>query len=153
MPAGYYHFDCKGFRFVVLDTNYVLINNKIHHFEKGNYYNHPDTREFIPDEELKWLEESIYESPYPCILFSHASFERESRASVLNRNQIIEIIRKANNRKKHQVLIAINGHHHRDFLRIHENVAYFDLNSVSFDWVNNPHDFYPDDLCKKHKFG
>ena len=45
-----------------------------------------------------------------------------------------------------KVRLVINGHHHCDYLRILENVVYFDLNSASFYWMGSKysHQNYPD---------
>ena len=152
MPDCYYHFDVNGFRFVAIDTNYVRIDGRFEHFELGNYYGHPDTREILPPEELEWLRRTLLDSPFPCILLSHASIERESRPAVGNRDEVVAIIREANAHTPGKVRLAINGHHHRDFLRILENVAYLDLNSTTFEWINHPHSFFPAELCARHEF-
>ena len=99
MPGkGYYFFDCNDFRFIVLDNNYVEIDGRIVHFELGNYYPHPNTREILPAEQVVFLRETIASSPYPCVLFSHSSIERECdqapgrpfRSAIINRQEIIE---------------------------------------------------------------
>ncbi|MBE6356812.1 MAG: hypothetical protein E7058_06825 [Lentisphaerae bacterium] len=151
---GYYFFDCNGFRFVVLDNNYVEIDGKIYHFELGNYYAHPYGRELLPPEEIEFLKETLFSSPYPCVLFSHASIERECqsrpdkpfRPALLNRQEVIAIINEANAQVPGKVRLAVNGHHHRDFLRILDNVVFFDLNSAAMEWLNNPHDLFPGEI-------
>jgi predicted phosphodiesterase len=153
---GYYFFDCKGFRFIILDNNYVEIDGEIRHFELGNYYAHPNTRECLPPEEIAFLKDAVFSSPYPCVLFSHASIERECfnryerppRAAITNRQEIMDIIAQANAEVPGKVRLAVNGHHHRDFLRILDNVVFFDLNSASMEWLNNPHDLFPEEITK-----
>ena len=46
-------------------------------------------------------------------------------------------------------MLSCNGHHHRDYLRILDNVAYFDVNSASFDWLNRPHTLFPEELRRR----
>ena len=107
MPGkGYYYFDKGPFRFIVLDNNYVEINGEIVHFDLGNYYSHPNTREILPKEQVEFLRDAISSSGKPCILFSHSSIEREAdyipsrtfRSAILNRQEIIDVINSANSR-------------------------------------------------------
>ena len=53
----------------------------------------------------------------------------------------------ANRKKPHSVILCINGHHHRDYIRILDGVCYFDLNSASYDWVPVKHGNYPKEMC------
>ncbi|MBO5068782.1 MAG: hypothetical protein J6C37_00230, partial [Roseburia sp.] len=63
--------------------------------------------------------------------------------------QVRRIINEANQRKPYSVLMCINGHFHRDFIRILDNVCYFELNSTSFDYLDYAHDLYPEELTKE----
>ena len=148
MPNNYYCFDCKGVRMIVCDPNYLKLDGEYVNFDLGNYYKHPEARDWMPPEQLKWLEETINSSPYPCILVSHESFERCD--GVQNRDEVIKIIDEANKKNKNRVLMCINGHHHRDFIRVMNNVIYMDVNSSSYDWVGKPHDAFPKELCEKY---
>ena len=96
----------------------------------------------MPPEQLKWLEETIASSPYPCITISHESFARDADG-VKNQMEVRRIFNEANARKRNSVLMAINGHHHRDNIRILDGICYFDVNSAAFDWVGHPHDHFP----------
>ena len=69
IERSYYHFDCEGYRIIVLDPNYNLINGEFKHYAPGV----PQCRGYLPPEQLAWLETAITESPYPCILCSHQS--------------------------------------------------------------------------------
>jgi len=142
MEDGHYYFDNNGYRFIICDTNYLKMGEEYVHFDLGNYYKYPELRDWMPPEQLKWLEETIASSEYPCILINHSSFERKT-GGVRNQDQIQAIINAANKRKPHSVLMCINGHHHRDNIRILDGVCYFDLNSTSFDWLHNKHDLFP----------
>lgn len=149
MPHEYYYFDLKGFRFIALDTNYYQSTTGFTHFQFRNYFDFPETRETLPPEQLLWLEETIRNSPGPCILLSHSSIEREC-GGIVNREKILEIVRRMNSEKR-KVLLALNGHHHRNTLSILDNVAYFDVNSASFDWCSLPHNLFPEQLRKKYE--
>ena len=144
MPNGYYYFDCKGYRMIVLNPNYFKVGDRFIHYSEGNYFAHGAERDWIPPDQLVWLEKTIDEAPHPSILISHESLERPN--GVQNRQDVLNIIDRANTKKPHSVLMCINGHHHRDYMRILNNVAYFDVNSTSFEYLPHRHDLYPAEL-------
>lgn len=150
MPNGYYHFDICGHRFLVLDPNYCHVDGEYVHYDMGNYFQWPGNRDYTPPEQLDWIEKTIDESPYPCILVSHDSYEREFNSS-RDFSRVQQIIRQANQKTPHKVLMVINGHHHRDFIRILDNVIHWDVNSVNYDWVGDPghQGMYPQELYDK----
>ena len=152
MPGAFYYFDLKGFRFIAVDTNYLPAHAGFVHGEFGNYFKCRDFLDTIAPEELDFLRDAIFTSPYPCLLFSHCSLERESHPGLSNRAELMQIVRDANRIGDHRVMLSVNGHHHRDFLRFMEGAAWFDLNSASYDWINNAHDFYPPELCAEFTF-
>ena len=166
MPNGYYHFDCKGYRVIVMDTNYYKSGDEYVHYENREQFNHPSQLDSVPPHELDWLCDTVKSSPYPCIIISHASFEREcvipkneeemiqlsheANASIFA-PQIREFVRSVNESSPHKILMLINGHHHKDFLRIIDNVLYWDVNSTCYEWVcDKPHDKFPEEICKAH---
>ena len=148
MPDGHYFFDCEGYRFLICDPNYYKLDGEYIHFDLGNYYAHGELRDWMPPDQLAWLRESIETAPGPCVLISHESFERESNG-VKNYAEVRQIINDANRRRPYSVILCINGHYHRDFIRILDNVCYFDLNSAAYDWLEKAHDLYPQELCAK----
>ncbi len=149
MPAGHYYFDEGGYRFVICNPNYYFLDGEYVPFDLGNYYAHGPLRHYMPTDQLAWLEQTIADSPYPCILISHESFERET-SGVKNYAEVRRIINAANARRPHSVLLCINGHNHRDNLRILDGVCYWDLNSTSYDWIDNPHRLYPAELYEEY---
>jgi len=150
MPDGHYYFDNNGYRMIVCDPNYYLLDGVYYHYDLGNYYKHGELRDYMPPEQLEWLKKTIESSPYPCILISHESFERD-QGGVKNMKAVQKIINDANKAKPHSVIMCINGHHHRDYIRILDNVIYFDLNSASYDWLGKTHTLYPASLCKEYR--
>ncbi len=146
MPSEYYYFDCKGYRFIVFDPNYCNIDGKFVHYDMGNYYKTQGARYWIPTEELEWLRDTINASPYPCILIGHGNFERAD--GIKNRDEALEIFKAANKKRPHSVLMIINGHHHRDHIRILDGVCHFEINSASYHWYADWHDCYPKDVCE-----
>ena len=149
MPNGYYFFDHGGYRFIVCDPNYIYADGEYVSFSKANYRKYGQSKDYMPPQELAWLEETIASSPYSCVLISHQSFEREADG-VKNYQQVREIINKANEKRPNHVLMCINGHYHRDNIRILDNVCYLDMNAVRYDWVDIEHNLYPQELCEKY---
>ena len=117
----------------------------------GNYYKYGSYRDYMPPEQLVWLRDTIAASEYPCIIIGHESFERESNG-VKNQNVVRDIINAANRAKPHSVLMCINGHYHRDFMRILDGVCYMEINSASYDYVPNAHELYPEEIRTKYKY-
>lgn len=160
LARGHYHFDCGGFRFVVMDTNYFERDGKFIHYSKANYHlfwqedqkdtiarhRMSDTR--VPPEQLAWLKETLETSPHPCVITSHASFERAHKGSP-DGPAVRAIVNAANAAHPGRVRLVINGHHHHDNVRILDNVVYLDLNSASYEWMKTPHDRYPSEYSEK----
>ena len=127
---------------IVLNPNYFYVNGEYIHYSMGNYFANNAQRDYMPPKQLEWLRETIASSPYPCITISHESFARDADG-VKNRMEVRKIFNEANAKKKNSVILAMNGHYHRDNIRLLDNICYFDVNTAAFDWVGTPHDFYP----------
>lgn len=147
LQCGHYFFDRKGFRFIVADPNYFLQDGIYTHYSASNYYKIGTS--YVPPEQLEWLKDAIGNSPYPCVIFSHQSFEREI-GGCKNYAEVRKIINDANAAHPGRVRLVINGHHHRDNLRLIDGVLYFDLNSANYEWVAKAHDKYPPDVLARH---
>lgn len=165
IERGYYHFDVKGFRFIVIDANNIRwADGSIEHYSRGNYFRKGKRAELKPlydqgrsdvigvvdPEQVEWLRRTIDGSPYPCVCFSHQSFERLTGNACHNADEIRAVFDAANARTPGKVRMAINGHHHCDFLRILEKVVYLDLNSASYQWMGSKymHGNYPEEFFK-----
>ncbi|MBS1369650.1 MAG: metallophosphoesterase [Lentisphaeria bacterium] len=142
---SYYCFDCNGFRFISIDTNFHRApDGSVAHYASSDVYTKCHQKELlIPEEEMAFLRDALRTAPGPCVVFSHGSIVRPN--GVANREEVLELLREERGR----VLLWINGHHHRNNLQLVENVAFFDLNSTTSDWVNTPHDAYPPELMAK----
>ncbi len=149
MNKDYYFFDNNGYRFIVLNPNYYENNGEYINYSLRNYLQFGGALGCIPPFQLEWLEQSIETSPYPCILISHQSFERDVNG-ITNAKEVRDLIDTQNKNRKHSVILCINGHYHIDHFSIINNVLYFDLNSCSYSWVDVPHNFYSDDINAKH---
>ena len=146
LDCGHYFFDHGGFRFIVTDTNHCFADGKFLHYSSGNYYavykkSGGSSISRVTPEQLEWLKATIESSPYPCIVTSHASYEREDGSP--DRAAVRQIFNDVNAKHPGKVRLVINGHHHCDHVRILENIVYLDLNSASYEWVNK-HTAYPE---------
>ena len=167
MPNGYYYVDCQGYRIIVLDTNYYKLGDGFVHYEWQEQFQYPQQLDSLPPEELEWLFATVEESPYPCLIISHASFEREcvipkdeaemiqlsheANASICGQ-QIRDFVKAVNERSPHKILMLMNGHHHKDFMRLIDNVLYWDVNSARYEWIcDEPHDKFPEEICRKYE--
>lgn len=154
MPDGHYSFDRGGFRFVVLDPNYSLMpDGKVVHHEKRNYGDNPAGARinYIPPEQLEWLRDRVVGSPLPCVILSHQSFERpESGRGVINGDAVRAVFAEANARRPGTVRLALNGHMHTDYLRVLDDVLYWEVNSAHYHWYNKKHAGYPEDFIRTH---
>ena len=152
LENGFYFFDRNGFRFVVLDANYFQNEDgTFTHYSNGNYFKYRGNAiTILPPEEMEWLAKTLEDSPFPCVLFSHQSFEREV-GSIANWEEIRELIDSVNARHPGRIRMCINGHHHRDFIRIQNQVVYFEMNSATHEWLEKTHDLFPEDVCREHR--
>ncbi len=151
LEKNYYSFDRDGYRFIVLDPNYAIVDGVLCHYaplpQIGKRNHH---RGEIPPEQLEWLEQTIADSPYPCILFSHQSIERTN--GIRNRDEVWDILCAANRRKKHSVILCVNGHYHYDFCTILNGVCCLDLNSASYYWSHVKHTLYVPEVYEQFPF-
>ena len=153
MPAEYYFFDKNGFRFIVLNANYLRIDGEDIPYSAGNYGHLPQYRNHVSQEQIKWLEETIMSSPYPVVVFSHGSLSLEDYQTgdgLKNREDIMNIFRKAHKNGK-RVLMCLNGHMHVDYMRIYEHVCYLDINSATMYWVPAEHHMFPKEFHEAHR--
>ena len=137
MPDYHYNIDIGGYRFVIANTSYYRDREtgEFVPYCYTNYFTQVE-RETLPPEEIEWIKKSIEESPYPCIICSHSSFEKAHDCK--NGHLVREIIDEANKKKPHSVIMVMNGHCHKDHLSIINNVLYYDVTSSTFDCAGCP---------------
>ncbi len=140
LKNGYYFFDKNGFRFIVLDLNNMLVDGKAVPYSNANYFKTPEKQALVTmgEAQFAWLEQTVMASPYPCVLFSHQGLDRVHNGMLYAELKKIWAMFRRVNADKQRIILAINGHHHRDHLRIMDGIAYFDLNSASSDWIGDP---------------
>jgi predicted phosphodiesterase len=154
LERGHYHFDRNGFRFVVTDTNHCLVDGRWLHYSKGNYYavgrRSKTNVSRVSPAQLEWMKSVIEDSPYPCIVTSHASYERPvSGGGSPDGAAVRRIFNEVNARHPGRVRLVVNGHHHRDNVRILDNIVYLDLNSANYDWIPTAHSLYPAEVSAR----
>lgn len=129
MPGPYYSFECKGWNFIVLDTNFFKDETgAMRDYSYGNYFGHARGA-YLPQEQLVWLEKELQSRPSPTIVFSHQPFIDNQRA-IDNADEFFNLIK-----KYPQVKLCINGHTHIDQLVQHEGVWFLTINSMSNYWI------------------
>lgn len=133
LSHNYYCFDRDGYRFVVLDANYSLIDEEYVHYSPDVPCHKPGV---IPPDQLRWLAQVIEEADTPCVLLSHHSIERPD--GIANRDAVWAVIDAANARRPHAVMLYVNGHHHRDHCTVIHGVCCLDLNSAAYQYINPP---------------
>ena len=137
LDSGHYFFDRGGFRFIVADPNYILVDGAYRHYSDGNHSRKRlpgATLNHLPPFQQEWLKDAIDSSPFPCVVFSHQSFER-GVGGVVEQAAVRKIFRDANAASPDKVRLAVNGHHHCDHFTIMDGVPYLDLNSASYQWL------------------
>lgn len=148
----HYHFDQGGYRFVVLDPNYTLVDGKYVHHERQNYFPWVKTKPFnvIPPDQLEWLRATLLESPFPCVILSHQGLERpRSSEGVWNKEEVHAIFREANAKCPRKVLFCACGHYHMDNLMFRDGIPYWELNGANFFSCGKQHRAYPPEYVAK----
>lgn len=148
MPAPWYSFDVNGFHFAVLDTNYYLAEKgsdigRCIPYAHGNYGKAQadgitDTINYIPEEELRWLEQDLLDAHGPCFLFSHASlaYYPEKHANAHPSDAIKTVLTKINRKAGYRKVAAcFHGHLHADTLDVLNGIYFYQINSISDYWV------------------
>lgn len=152
MSRSYYYFDCHDFRFVVLDTNYVNINNQYFDYANGNFFKYPNERTNLSTEQLNWLKEVITDTDKYIVLFSHASLQN-ARYGIRNRLELQKILEDENAKCGYQKVVAsFNGHTHIDKHTVINSINYIDINSASNQWLGENYKTirYSEELCESY---
>ena len=157
MDNGYYYKDISGFRFICYDANRMEMDGQVIHYDMKNYWHPPvgirreDTiMVTLGKEQLAWIEKTIMDSPYPCVLFGHHSFERQHDDFTKEELQAIREMFQRVNKDKQRVQLVICGHYHVDNLRLRDNVPFFELNSASNYYFNPGHNLFPEEVMRDH---
>ena len=137
MPAPYYAKDVQGIRLLVLDGN-----------EPGSPRYKGGYPSFIGPEQRNWLREELARTNSPVIVLSHQPLAGPLAVDDASEVQAILAAFPKN------VLLAINGHSHVDYLLRVQGIPYLHLNSASYYWVGErfKHANYSADIMEKYPF-
>jgi len=140
MPGRYYSYDTGGMHFVVLDLNYFLENGEHKDFGLGNNYRIPsESKNLISPAQLLWLEKDLASTDKPTIVFSHQGIGDIFADGVSTSNKKIrEVFANANSGGHKKVIACFAGDQHVDTYEEIEGVHYFQINSASYFWIEEP---------------
>lgn len=149
LTRGYYSFDVKGVRFIVLDTNYAFLEGRFIHY--GTELGCPSWKipkgcgmRLHPDE-LPWLEERLLQAPGPCVVCGHRRLNGEDSDS----KAVRAIFVKVNTCFPGRISLVLNGHHHCDQLMWKDGIAWYTVNSPNHCWIPRRHLAYPTEDVKR----
>lgn len=158
LPDTYYFADVKDYRFIFLDTNYYCKEGQLYDYACGDY--HKKDREYIPPEQLIWLEWVVSDTDKPCILFSHARINVSNNLSGCgNYEDIHACLMRLNHQAGWQkVCVSINGHLHANSYDCWEGIHHIGINSASnimleeeYDTLE-PNEIYDEKVHEAHPY-
>lgn len=133
MENNYYSFECKGWKFIVLDANfYKGEDGKYHDFSYGDYFDHKELP-YIDGCQMKWLEKELKNTDLPVIIFSHQPLHGGIRG-LKNAAELEEMFKTVNSKEK-KIYMCINGHIHVDNMIRKDGIYYYTVNSISGHWI------------------
>jgi len=143
LECGWYRFDCRGVRFVVLDTNFAFLDGRYVHYAKDCgflQWNLPKGAGMrLHPDEFAFLEESLRTADGLCVVLSHRSLFADDPDA----QRVRSIIAAANLSHPAKVTLMLNGHNHCDLMRQRDGVSYFTVNSPNHCWLPFSHTAYP----------
>jgi predicted phosphodiesterase len=154
MENSYYSFECGNIKFIILDAAFIRYGDEFEVYHRRNYEKTEGIYPSIPDYELAWLKDEIFESSLPIVIFSHHSLENNFRKrGVSNRVEVQSIINQATANGK-KILICVNGHDHADSLNRINKTYYFSLNAMSYKWFGPEfeHFCYSSDIHARYPY-
>ncbi len=133
IDSPYYSFDCGGCHFAVLDPNYVYADGRYIPYDNGIYFDYSYEKvkrlPYLPAEQIEWLRRDLADTPYPTVVFSH---QRLCPGGLCNADALAPVLAGAPNR----VILAANGHLHKDNLRRTGDTWFWNVNSMSCYWLD-----------------
>lgn len=115
MSQGYYSFEKKGIRFVVLDACY---DSKMSHYSSNN----PWFDANVPPEEIRWLKTELKSATGPVVVFCHQRLDPSASPQyrVRNASEVCEILEASK-----KVKAVFTGHQHMGSVYIHNDIFYY----------------------------
>ena len=155
MPSNYYSFDQNGFHFIILDANYINEGGIYRDYEKSNFYIDAALRTWVHPEQIDWLREDLANTNLPILVFSHQSLVTDLWG-IKNRTIIQKLFEETNRQAGFQKVIAcFNGHNHIDAFRKINGIYYFDINSMTYQWLGEKYQYdqrYSPDIYEKFPY-
>ena len=149
LERGWYRFDCGGVRFIVLDTNYALLDGRYVHYARDCgflQWNLPKGAGMrLHPDEFPFLEESLRTAGGVCVVASHRPLDADDPDA----RRVRAIFAAANRERPGRVALALNGHNHCDRLRTRDGVSYYTVNSPNHCWIPFRHTSYPAEDVRK----
>lgn len=135
MKGRYYSFDSGNFHFIVLDGNNLYDGKEYRHYAKANYYVDASMRAFVDPEQMEWLKCDLKKTKKRCVIFSHQSIDTFMR----NGDKVRQILEDENRRTGFKkVVLAFSGHNHSNYTKTINSIAYMQINSASYVWIDQP---------------
>ena len=122
--SGHFFFDRNAIRFLVLDANHNE-TGKDHFFKEGGDWEKPH----IPAQQMKWLGDSLDDSPFPCVVFIHhplyAYVKNDRSYHVVNHMEVRSVLESSG-----KVVAVLNGHMHEEMFHELNGIHYLAMNSM-----------------------
>lgn len=150
--AWYYYFDRLGYRIVCLDSTYSYNEAEdVWERNKGFRKREENIKEMsIGPTQRAWLEGVLTdaaEKELRCIVITHFSICPTYRSHNSDHRDVMDIFARVNAKRRGTVLMAINGHHHSNFVDVVENVLYFNVNTTgNGKWQPDKEPHYDDSM-------
>lgn len=150
--AWYYYFDRLGYRIVCLDSTYSYNEAEdVWERNKGFRRREENIKEMsIGPVQRAWLEKVLMDAAQKelrCIVVTHFSICPTYRSHNSDHRDVMDIFARANAKRRGTVLMAINGHHHSNFVDVVENVLYFNVNTTgNGKWQPDKEPHYDDSM-------
>lgn len=136
LQKSYYSYKIDDVKILVLDTNYSYVESSCDyvHFDVSNVGQR--TLPYLPPEQLKWLKEELREE-CQVIIFSHAGFYPVEDLSVVNGEEIQNLIKQTNRQAGYRkVMACFHGHYHFDTYHLWQEVHHIGIPSITYQWMN-----------------
>lgn len=143
----YYSFIMDGIKFIVLNTCFMVHEQKVMLYQKDIFRKNTDLYPIIPQCEIEWLMEEMSQKDLKYVIFSHHSLANDfAFRGVVNREEIRSIL------EKNKTLLVMNGHDHGNDLKTINNIPYFTVNSTSYIWHGREIYAYSKDVHNQYPF-
>ncbi len=157
---GYYYFEAKGFRIIMLDTNYSWNSEKAEWQHNTTASHGPpagNTRiNALSPIQFEWLKKLLYdaaENEIPCIVCSHAGFTAAWPEHSDDCDAVVTLLEEVNQKRPGTVIAALNGHKHAHYCRVHNGIFYLNCNAVrNIHWQPPSEPHYESEIFEREVF-